>query len=153
MISEEDKARYAECVNCTTCQEWHHHCNAECCKLVWLDIDPRKMDEGVKYLTIKPNRHLSVDEIRYHKYREIEYVRGMLRLRKDRIYIIGHKIVYLFPCSQLENNLCKLHGKNKPKICESLTLESAKVHNDSFIVTDNCLFKYKAKEVIKHGED
>jgi hypothetical protein len=43
----------------------------------------------------------------------------------------------------LENNRCKGHPDNKPLICKQLTKETAKGEHPGFVVTDNCLFRYK----------
>jgi len=153
MISEEDKIRYSECKNCTTCQEWHHHCNAECCKSIKINMDPKEISGDGKYLTIIPRNKLKISDIFYYQYHDVEYIRGQLRFKRDRIYIIGNNVWYLHPCCHLENNLCKLHGTSQqPIMCQELTLESAKIEGNPFVVTDNCLFKYKSKER-KGGEN
>ena len=148
MISEEDKIRYSDC------KDWHKHCDAECCKMIKIDVDPKELSRGSIYFTVKPQRKLGLSDMLYYKYHDVDYIRGILRFKKDRIYVIGKNVYYLHPCMQLENNLCKLHGSNlKPLICQELTLEAAGVEGNPFVVTDNCLFKYKSKarEVNKNG--
>ena len=150
MISEEDKVRYLECKDCNTCKEWHKHCNAECCKTILIQVDPKELSKGSIYFPVKPSRKLGISDIWYYKYHDVNYVRGILRFKKDRIYVIGKKVYYLYPCEQLENNLCKFHGTTfKPIISQQLTLENAGIPGNPFVVTDNCLFKYKSKEVKK----
>ena len=147
MIDEEEKQKYCEATKCEECTQWHHHCNAECCKTVKINIDPKELDKVATYLSIKPIGRFGLDDINYYKYRDVNYVRGNLRFRKDRLMVIGGLIYYFHPCSQLDNNLCLLHGKNKPEICKMLTLETAKLPGQPFTLTPNCLFKYKSKEV------
>lgn len=147
MTSEEDKQRFIEAAKCNDCLCWHHHCKAECCKIIFLNIDPGELDKGVKFFIIRPDKPLSFGEIRYYKFRDVEYIRGLLRFKKERIVVVGRKVMYIHPCKLLDGNLCKGHPDNKPEICKSLTLETAQLPGQPFEVTDNCLFKYKSKEV------
>jgi len=154
MISEEDKSRYSECKNCKNCKDWLHICKAECCKMIKIDVDPKELSKSSIHFSVIPQRRLGISDILYYKYHDVDYIRGRLRFKKDRIYVIGKNVYYMHPCMQLENNLCKLHGSNhKPIICQELTLEAAGIEGNPFIVTDNCLFKYKSKEreVSKNG--
>ena len=55
--------------------------------------------------------------------------------------------MYIHNCSLLKNNLCEGHPDKKPELCKSLTLETIKTPGQCFEMTQNCLFKYKCKEV------
>jgi hypothetical protein len=147
MISEEEKKLYAECVNCNTCLEWHHNCQAECCKIVFLNIDPSELDKPGRLLTIKPKDPIPFSDRRYFQLRDIECIRGFLRFKKERIVVVGRKVMYIHNCALLDGLLCKGHPDNKPQLCKALTLETAKLTGQPFTLTDNCLFKYKCKEV------
>lgn len=151
MISDEDKQRYMECTNCKDCAGWLKHCKAECCKIVFIKVDPSELENGGAYLTIKPKTLLSPNDQRYYKYRGIQCIRGLIRVPKDKIVVVGRKVMYISNCIQLENNLCKIHDKGKPEICQALTLETAKLPSQPFELTDNCLFKYKSREVKQDG--
>lgn len=145
MINEEDKQRVTEAANCKSCLDWHHHCNAECCKIIFLEIDPKELEKGGKFITIKP-KPLGPGDRKYYQLRDVEFIRGILRFKKDRIVVVGRKVMYVHPCKLLKGNLCEGHPDNKPKLCKDLTLETAKLPGQPFEVTDNCLFKYKYKE-------
>jgi len=148
MISEEDKQRYIEASKCEDCLGWHHHCKAECCKIVFLNIEPEELEKPGKLLSIKIKQPFK--DWRYYQLRDVEYVRGFLRFKKERIIIVGRKAMYVYPCKLLDGNLCKGHPDKKPEICRMLNLEVAKLSNQPFVITDNCLFKYKCKEVKKN---
>ena len=150
MIDEEEKQRYVEASKCENCTQWHKHCNAECCKIVRINLDPKELDKVSTYLCIKPRGRFGMDDIRYYRYRDVGYVRGMLRFKKERLTAIGGVIYYFHPCSRLKDNLCLDHPNNKPEICKTLTLETAKLANSPIYLTPNCLFKYKSKEVKKN---
>lgn len=148
MISEEEK-RYVEATKCKDCLSWHHHCNAECCKLIFLDVDPKELEEGGKLLAVKPSEPLGPGMRRYYQLRDVECIRGLLRFKKERIKIIRGRMMYVHPCKLLKDNLCEDHPDNKPEICKKLNLKTAKLLGQGFFLTDNCLFKYKCKEVEK----
>jgi len=65
--------------------------------------------------------------------------------------VVGRKVMYIYPCKIMKGNLCEGHPDNKPEICKMLTLETAQLQGKPFELTDNCLFKYKYKEVKKDG--
>ena len=65
-MDEEEKNRYVESTNYKDCLSWHHHCHAECCKSVVLNIDLKELDKPGKYLTIIPARNLEVGDIFYY---------------------------------------------------------------------------------------
>jgi len=145
MISEEDKERYVEASKCEDCLSWHKHCNAECCRIVFLKIDPEQLKKPGRFFTIRTERPL--EDWRYYHLRDVECVRGLLRFRKDRIFVVGRKVMYIHDCKFLKNNLCEGHPDHKPELCRLLTLETSQLPGQPFELTDNCLFKYKYKEV------
>ena len=148
MLSEEDKKRYAEAAKCKDCLSWHHHCKAECCKVVFLNVSLEDLNKPGKLLTINPSPPLSLGDRRYYQLRDVECIRGLLRFKKDRIIVVGRKIMYIHPCKLLKGNLCEGHPDKQPELCQMLNLETAKLPGQPFELTDNCLFKYKCKEVI-----
>jgi len=149
MIDEEEKQRYVEATKCESCAQWHHHCDAECCKMIRIDMDPKALDKVSLYLSVNPG-YLGLSDIRYYKYHDVDYVRGMLRFKKKRLTVIGGIIYYFHQCSRLKDNLCLDHPDNKPEMCKVLNLETAKIPGQPFHLTPNCLFKYKSKEVKKN---
>ncbi len=151
MISAEDeKKRYCEATKCTTCIHWHKHCNAECCRSITLNIGVELLSGSGKYVSINPGK-IGMSDIRYFAIHDVDYVRGLLRFRRDRIKVVDGRVVYFYTCQRLKDNLCMDHPYKKPDICKSLTLESSKMPNEKFVITPNCLFKYKNKEVKKNG--
>ena len=151
MISEEEKQRQVEAVNCHDCISWHHHCQSECCKIIFLNIDPEKLETPGKYFTLRP-RSPFLDRW-YYSLRDVEFLRGILRFRKSRIVVVGRKVMYIHPCKLLNGNLCGGHPDKKPEICKLLNLETAKLLGQRFELTDNCLFKYKRREVKEIGKE
>jgi len=150
MISEEEKQRYAESAKCHDCISWHKHCKAECCKIIFLNIDPKELEGPGKYITVKVKQPFT--DYRYYSLRDVEYLRGVLRFRKDRIIVVGRKVMYINNCKLLTEDLrCKGHPDKKPALCIVLDLETIKLPGQPFELTDNCLFKYKCKEVKADG--
>ena len=148
MISEDENERFVESLKCRECTDWHHHCKSECCKIIYINVNPEKMNGAGKLLTIRPDKPLSLNDQRYFGMRDAQCIRGLVRFKKDRIRVIGNQLIYLYPCKHLqEDNLCGVHSKCKPEICQALTLETAKLPGQAFKLTPNCLFKYKCKEV------
>ena len=149
MISEEEKQRYVEATKCHDCLSWHHHCKAECCRMVFINIDPKELEKPGRYITIKPKQPFG--DWWYYNLRGVEYIRGLLRFKKSRIIVVGRKVIYVNNCKLLKGNLCEGHPNNKPELCKMLTLETAKLPGQPFELTHNCLFKYKSKEVKENG--
>ncbi len=147
MIDEEEKQKYIEATKCENCMGWHKHCNAECCKVVVINMCPEDIDMSLTYLSINPGKKLGMSDIKYYANRDVEYVRGLLRFRTLRLEIVGRKVYYMHPCSRLDGNLCLDHPDKKPEVCKILTLETAQLPGQPFALTSNCLFKYKCKEV------
>lgn len=148
MIDEEEKQKYCESSKCENCTQWHHHCNAECCRSIFINIDVKLLEGAGKYISINPGK-MGMSDIKYYTNHGVEYLRGLLRFRKDRIEVIGRKVIYFWDCSRLDGNLCLDHPDKKPEVCKLLTSETAKTANKAFNLTPNCLFKYKSKEVKK----
>ncbi len=142
MINDEKLIKEAK--KCDNCLEWHKHCNAECCGIVYINVNPERLNESWDYLIIK--RLLTKDMQWYYKLRGVKYIHGELRFPKKHCIIHNDRILYLKKCRLLDNNLCKGHPKKKPIFCQSLVLETAKDN----IVTPNCLFKYKLMEEEKN---
>ena len=151
MISEEDKQKYVESSKCEDCLGWLHHCNAECCKIIFLNIDLKKLEKPGKLLTLKLKDPLSLSDGRYYNLRDVQYIRGVLRFKKERIIVVGRKVMYIYDCKLLKDNLCIGHPDDKPELCRVLNLETSKLPGQPFELTDNCLFKYKCKEVKANG--
>lgn len=146
-ITEEDVKRFEEAKTCKGCLGWHKYCKAECCKTIELNIDPKLIDKSkTEYLVIRINRNMSPSDQYYYMLHDVRYTRNTLRFRKDRLKVIGRKVYYFYKCNLLdENNLCKGHPNNKPELCKKLTLETSNIKKGGYMLTDNCLFKYKMK--------
>jgi hypothetical protein len=150
MIDEEEKQKYIEATKCEDCTQWHKYCSAECCKSIILNIPLEKLQMSSKYVTINPGNDFTLRDAKYYKIHDVEYIRGLLRFKKDRIHVFGRKVIYMHPCNRLDGNLCLDHPDKKPEICKLMTAETAKISHPSFCVTPNCLFKYKSREVKKN---
>lgn len=133
--------RIKEARSCHDCINWHKHCNAECCKSVLIGVNLKRLYEAKEYLLIKVGT-ISPSDQYYYKLRGVRYTRGTLRFRKDKIKIIDGKVYYKETCSMLDGNMCKIHFTGKPKLCQELTIKTCH-QTDRFVLTPNCLFKYK----------
>lgn len=153
MISEEDTQKIIEAKNCKTCLDWHHHCKSECCKIVFLDIDVGLLDNKMTYVNIRPKNPLNFSDIQYFRLRDVDYTRGCLRFKKDRIVIVGRRVLYVYPCKLLDGLLCKGHPDNKPEMCRQFTEKTFDDPDQTCMLTDNCLFRYKEKEVEEDVEE
>ncbi|MHA1690027.1 MAG: hypothetical protein ACTSU7_00185 [Candidatus Heimdallarchaeaceae archaeon] len=142
-VSVEDIERTVEAKSCKDCLGWHKHCHAECCKYLFLNIDPSILDNLGGFINIRLKKELSPSDQWYYKLRGVSYSRGVLRFDKSKIKLVGNRVVYIQNCELLDGNLCKGHPNNKPKMCKMLNEETAKLPLQPFVVTDNCLFKYK----------
>ncbi len=149
MMSEEDKARIVEARSCNSCLDWHHHCNAECCRIIFLNIDPKRVDGPGKYLDLRVGQ-LGLNEQYYYRLRDVSYVRGLLRFQRNRLLVAGQKVMYIYDCALLDGCKCKGHPDDKPELCKRLTVETALYPDFGFGLTDNCLFKYKHMEIEKN---
>jgi len=110
-----------------------------------LDIPKEQINTSTRYINV-PVQQLSVNGIWYFKLHDVEYTRGFLRFRRDRIFIEDDKIIYEYKCKILtEGFLCSGHPDKKPEICKSLVLETAYTNKTCAKVTKNCLFKYKSE--------
>ena len=131
MIDEEEKQKYIEATKCENCTQWHHHCGAECCRSIFLNIDLKLLEGGGNYVFLNPGK-IGMSDIKYYSHHDVDYMRGLLRFRKDRITVIGRKVIYFYDCNRLNGNLCLDHPDRKPELCKALTLDSSKVINSSF---------------------
>jgi hypothetical protein len=146
MIDEEEKQKYCEATKCSECTQWHKHCNSECCRTIFLNIKPEMLNGGGRYLYLNPGK-MGLSDIKYYKNHDVDYLRGLLRFKKERIEVIGRKVIYFWDCSRLNGNLCLDHPDKKPELCKVLTLDTCRAIDRGFKLTPNCLFKYKSREV------
>jgi len=143
MISEEEKERLSECEHCDGCLSWHKHCNAECCKIIYLGITPSEAKRRGPYITIPVPRGLSKDEIWYYRLRDVICTRSSLKFKRERIIELHGEVLYIHPCKALTGNKCNGHPHDKPKVCKALSMKTYKLDDPRFRITNNCLFKYK----------
>ncbi len=148
MNNEEDIIRIEESKECDSCIGWLKYCNSECCRLVFININPLLIPEAGKYLSIRnPMEH-----VWYHRLRGVKYERGMLRFPLKNVVTLGTKVAYVQDCDLLDGKgLCKGHPDKKPELCKVLTIETANRSDLGFEITDNCLFKYKLLEKKQNG--
>lgn len=151
-MDQEIKSRLVEAKGCNGCPMWLKHCQAECCKIAYINLSPIYLKEKGKYLNV--HKGLLKDDIWYWKLRGVRYVHGVLMFEKKYCKPLGNRILYVRKCDKLtEDNLCGGHPFDKPKICQKLNEETAIAGDNSFEVTPNCLFKYKKmiREVESNG--
>ena len=142
MLSEDEKIMLNDAVHCSTCLEWHKHCKAECCGVIFISVNPLELQAKGKYVKIR--KILLLDNLKYFKLRGIKYNHGILRIEKSLCKPYGDRVVYIRKCNLLDNNyLCEGHPNNKPEICKALTLETASDKNQDIEITPNCLFRFK----------
>lgn len=152
MMKKEEQKRIAEAKKCNSCLEWHKHCNAECCSLIFIHSNLMKLYTVGEMLNV--DKTLSVDERWYFKLRGVKCLRKQLRFPKKHIYIQHNDkniLLYKRKCDYLlPNNKCKGHPDKKPRICQKLTNAIVKGEDLSGIeLTYNCLYRYKNLEETK----
>jgi hypothetical protein len=146
MIKQLQEQMAKEAKTCSDCLGWHKWCQAECCKIAYLDINTEVLKEDHTFIDVRPSRKLSYSEILHYKYRDVPFVHGVLRFKKARITIIGEEMMYIWPCSRLKHDKCLDHPDKKPKICRDLTAETAKGIHAKYRTTPRCLFKFKGAQ-------
>jgi len=142
-LTVQDVERVQEAKTCKGCLGWLHHCHAECCKSIKLNIDPKILEGAGEFISIRVGKNFSASDQWYYKLHNVHYTRGILKFKKSRIKVFGNLCFYLHPCEKLDGDLCSGHPDNKPKLCKFLNEETSKLKNAGFELTDNCLFKYK----------
>jgi hypothetical protein len=142
MISEEDNKRIEEARKCDNCLDWHKYCDAECCKQVTLPIRPKILERKGAHIGI-PNK-LNMNDRWYYALHGAKMIHERLLFEKKYCKVVDGVVIYFKKCDLLdENNLCKGHPNNKPKVCQKLNEYMSKLKNKSVVITPNCLFKYK----------
>jgi len=133
-----------EAKKCKSCVDWTHHCKAECCKVVYLNVNPITLKMKGKYIIVK--KPILKDTQWYYKLRGVRYIRGELRFPKEHCVGSGDEVLYIKKCKLLEGFKCKGHPDNKPDMCKNLSKES---FNDTSVrITPNCMFRYQQMEEI-----
>ena len=143
ILSEEEKTRLIDAQTCNDCLCWHKHCHAECCKMVFLNISRQEALKKGQYVTIHRKKPLTKDELWYYKLRDVVCTRSSLKFRRERIVNYHGDMVYIHPCSMLNECKCLGPPNSKPNICKKLDYEYSKTNCKDIRVTDNCLYKYK----------
>jgi len=143
IIPNTDKTDKAK--KCDNCLQWLKHCNAECCKIIYLTDVMKNLQVVGDSVVLHLKEELSPSDQLYYALRDVEYSRKRLKFKKDKLRPLKDGLIYYNPCSKLVNNKCSIHD-TKPEICRSLTLESVNDPKIKFKVTDNCLFKFKKSE-------
>jgi hypothetical protein len=143
MISEEEKQKITDALTCNDCLSWHKHCSAECCRVLFINVHPLRLKEPGKYLTITLDHVPMLDERWYFRLRDVEVLRGNLRIKKEFLKEINGRILYIKDCSLLRGMFCSGHPDKKPNFCKDLDIENLECKNPRCEITGNCLLKYK----------
>ena len=138
-----DKEMINKAKNCSTCSEWLSCCDAECCKIIPLNIEDHQIDTTPGYLVMHLAKAATPSEQWYWKLRGVKYSRGVLKFDKTEIKKVHGEWCHVRDCGYLVDNKCKGHPDNKPEVCRQLTYENAKKGGQAFQLTKRCLFKYK----------
>lgn len=150
MISEEDKERIEAAMECNNCLCWHKYCNAECCRIIYVNTEPDRLKKKGKYINIRAL--VSKDDAWYYKLHGVKYAHGLLRFPKEHLINIDGTIVHYRKCDYLQDDLkCKGYPDNRPKLCKDFTEKDFTV-NGKAQMTPNCLYKYK-KMVKDYGKE
>ncbi len=141
-----------EAKKCNSCLEWHKHCNAECCKSIFIHSNIMKLYSIGDMLIV--DKILTPDDRWYFKLHGVTCLRQQLRFPKKHIYI-QHKdkntLLYMRKCDYLlPDNTCKGHPDKKPKICQKLTNAMVSGGLKGIALTYNCLYRYKNMEETKN---
>jgi len=118
-----------------TCQDYHHKCNADCCRLFVLD------DVNKSVYKFKTNNK---DIQKYYRLRGARIVRDtiIINIKDYRIVKENNKLLMYRDCDWLDNDtlLCK-HHDIKPLICRELNWDTKDLKK--FYLTPNCMFNEK----------
>jgi len=133
--------RIEEAKKCKDCVGWHKYCKAECCRSVLIGLNENALITPGKYLSLKLNRVFTASEIWYYSLRGVQHRSGYLKFKKEFIKVVDGQLVYDFPCSKLDGNMCTGHPNNKPKLCRDFLADNCL--EKKYYLTPNCLFKYK----------
>lgn len=140
-----DERILEEVAVCNTCFEWHHNCNAECCRQFNLilpkNFNTSKLKPGVE-LTLKVL--LTVDKRRYYKLHNVILGHDFIKVKLDRYKVQGNVITIYGDCNALTSDLrCQWHGTRwQPQICHKPNLHENK-DLKGVTVTENCLYRWK----------
>lgn len=136
MIEEEAK-------NCKSCLDWHKHCKAECCKSISFTYrgSGKNIKRGMFFVT-KLEGEMTEDLKKYYNLHDVRVKNNRVMVRiKDFEIRDGLLIVYK-RCKLLNDDLtCKGHPDDKPDVCKEL--DETTVNDKRFLVTSNCMFRYK----------
>jgi len=136
-ISEAAKA-------CTSCLDWHKHCNAECCKVIYFRIKLANPPQVGGWLAIKMKKPIP-DDLKWYYHLHGGLISGdVLRFRLVKFDYDAAKgtLAIYRTCSLLDGNLCKGHPTDKPLVCQELTTDYVNRRSD-ITLTPNCMFKYQ----------
>lgn len=137
---------------CKDCVNWVKNCKAECCKIIKLNV-PKEEIHSCKttYFNFLKN-DLTIDAKRYFSYHDVPYTRGVLRFKRERCFVSGEDVFYIFPCKMLnEQSLCSVHETTKPDICKEF--EFSNCSEKKFHLPETCLFRYKLEGGKKHDKE
>lgn len=142
----------AEARDCKDCLGWLKHCNAECCRETMLLDHNYDLTKPAIIIKLDPKK-FPRDRIWYYKLHGIQIKHDFMVIPTKFCTKEGPWIKFKRKCDALtDENLCKLHGHAKPKVCREFTLESYRDHTTTAQCTPNCLFKYKLMEEKEHGK-
>ncbi len=148
----DENERLNKCKSCTGCVDWLSVCKAECCSQFSFKLNGTKKRKFKKNQVLWFNCKLIADRVKYYKFHGCRYWMGRLRVKLDCPFEVCGDWLHVYKRCQLlnENNLCDGHSDGrKPEICEGLNEETCDKGN--YVLTKNCLFKYKKK--VKDGHN
>lgn len=141
-MDESDRKQAA--AKCDNCLCWHKYCKAECCWQHYFTLpegfDTTKLRYG--YLLKLLHKPLSPDMIWYLELHGVKYAHGYIITRLKNFELKDGKLWLYNRCHYLTDDLkCSGHPTDKPKVCQDL--KEGCTEDPRFIITPNCLFRYK----------
>ena len=133
-----------EAKDCNDCLSWHHHCMAECCKVMRFNTALAKKPRVGQLLPLTLERPIDAD-MRWYLEMHGGRVEGntvTFRLVKFQWDKRTGRLLIFRTCDLLQDDFkCESHPDLKPDVCQKLVAETAK--NPDYYITPNCLFKHK----------
>lgn len=93
-----------------------------------------------KVLTV---RYILTQDMKwYYSLKGVKSAHGLMFIKDEGNFQKHDGWFYIVkPCKLLKGLMCEGHPRDKPQFCKSLTEETYK--SGDFVLTPNCLFKYK----------
>lgn len=126
------------------CPDWHHKCNAECCRMFTIteQTPKRYRPNTLVSFTLK---NMTPDQKWYYELHNCKVQNNTITLRMPKNTLVNNKLVIYKKCTLLnDNNMCDGHPNNKPDLCKNMNRTESRTNN--YYLTPNCRFNHEVQE-------